>query len=296
MLFAAASAVIATTVTAFGDNGAGSSSASDGDCRYYESGRWRIWQTGNFRVCTLDPDLRLSELPAKCEELKVQVESAWFKGSESQSWRPRCDVIVHKSLRDYQRALGQGVGNSVGCATMQYDSGRVVSRRVDIRVDADEWQVDALPHELTHVVLAAGLGNRRLPPWLDEGVGVLSESLVKRTRRAAAYRKARARHTVYSTSELIRLRTFPRPEYRDAFYVQSAALVRLLHNRGGPERFARFARRALNSSVDRSLRETYQIAGIAELERIARADETSQLVMKGALPAPPEIFVADADE
>lgn len=281
-----------------GSDGASPTSTSEGDYCFYESGGWRIWQTENFRICTLDANLELNKLPAKCEELKVQVETAWFKGSRRGTWQPRCDVIVHRSLDAYQRALGRGVGTSAGCATMQYDSGQVVSRRVDIRVDADDWRANALPHELTHVVLAAGLGNRRLPPWLDEGVGVLSESSGKRMDRATAYEEARERNTVFSTPELIQLRTFPRPEYRDAFYVQSAALVRLLRDRGGADRFARFANLAVTSNVDRALRETYKIDGMTALERLVRGTETSDLVMKGMLPEPEphSTLVADAEE
>lgn len=250
--------------------------------RSYQSGNWRVWRTENFRVCTLDRKCDLSELAVKCEELKQHIETVWFEdASGERAWEPPCDLIVHATLRDYQRALGAEVGDSIGVTTIEYDRGRVKSRRVDLRIDADGWRIDTLPHELTHVVTADRFGNRPLPPWLDEGIGVLSESSTFRGQRVEAYEAARRRGTIYQAQELITLRSFPQPDYRDAFYVQSAALVQLLRERGGSEQFTRFARRALDAGADRALRETYQIAGVGELQNWLRAADTGRLVGQG---------------
>ncbi|MGE0374924.1 MAG: hypothetical protein AB7Q45_05875 [Planctomycetaceae bacterium] len=237
----------------------------------------------------------MAELSTRCERLKAEIESALSIG-EVRPWNPLCDVIVHASLREYQRALGADVGDSVGCATMQYDQGRVVSRRIDLRLDGDDWQVDALPHELTHVVVADWLGNRRIPPWLDEGLGVLSESNTKRQFRAAAYTAALRRSAVYSVPDLVHLRSFPQPDDRDAFYVQIAGLVRLLIDRSGPDEFERFAHTVLSADVDRALRQTYHIRGLDELERMVQGTDTARLVPLGGMLQESTALVADADE
>lgn len=265
--------------------------------RRYQSGRWNVWRTENFRVCTLDSRQDLGELALQCEELKRRIETVWFAdASGERSWDPPCDVLVHATLRDYQRSLGGEVGDSVGVTTMQYDRGRVLTRRVDIRIDAAGWRIDALPHELTHVVIADRFGNRPLPPWLDEGIGVLSESDHLRRERVAAYEEARGRGTIYHARELVTLRTFPHPDYRDAFYVQSAALVRMLCERQGPEGFARFAQRSLDAGLDRALRETYQLAGVSELQGCFRSADASRLVSRGGLlqGASPQVAEAEA--
>ncbi|MCA9091216.1 MAG: hypothetical protein KDA90_21580 [Planctomycetaceae bacterium] len=283
-------------VPSVGGDAAISGATSAAGCRCVQSGQWTIWETANFRICTRDPNFDLTTLPEITESLKRQIESAWFPGATNADWRPRCEVIVHATLGDYQRTLGPGVGTSVGCATMQYNQGRVISRRIDIRVDADGWLVDALPHELTHVVLADRLGNRPLPPWLDEGIGVLSESDLKRQARAAAYEVALHRQTTYSLAELTHLRSFPRPEYRDAFYVQSAALVRLLRDRSGPDEFARFADLAVSGSVEQALRTTYRVKRLDELDQALRAADPALLVEQGGTLPAPATLVADAAE
>lgn len=264
-------------------------------CRCYQSAGWRIWQTDSFRICTLDPSLKLNELPTLCEKLRTKIQESWWSG-DANSWRPRCDVIVHATLSDYRRSLGTSVGDSVGCATMQFDGDHIVSRRIDIRVDADNWQHDALPHELTHVVLADRFGTRRLPPWLDEGIGVLAESDRKRQIRAEAFTEALDRGTVYSIHELIHLRQFPSPDYRDAFYVQSGALVRRLIDQAGPDAFVRFASRVLDSGAHAALRESYGISTPAEVSAIMDDSEVVPLITDGGTLHGDSQFVARRDE
>ena len=264
--------------------------------RSYQSGRWYVWRTENFRICTTDSQRNLRDLALHCEDLKTRLESIWFAdASGERAWDPPCDVLVHANLKDYQRSLGAEVGDSVGVTTMQYDRGRVLTRRVDVRIDAEGWRVDALPHELTHVVIADRFGNRPLPPWLDEGIGILSESDSLRRQRVAAYEEARGRGTVYQTRELVTLRSFPHPDYRDAFYVQSAAMVRMLCERNGPEGFARFARRSLDSGLDRALRETYEIAGVGELQNSFQKADAGRLVSQGGLLESAAPLMAEAE-
>ncbi len=239
------------------------------DCRCYESSGWHIRQTDNFRICTRSRQLDLDELPARCEWLRTRITRVWLDTDESNKWTPRCDVIVHASLAEYQQALGTSVGRSVGCATMKVDGGRIVSRRIDIRVDADAWDVDALPHELTHVVLGAHFNGRRLPPWADEGIGVLSESTRKQQIRADAFRKSARQGYVYRPGELLSLRRFPAAGYREAFYAQSAALVRELASHGLPRDFIRCIEQTLEQGEIRALANVYGIRSPGSLDEIA---------------------------
>ena len=159
------------------------------------SGTWLILKSENFRVCTQSPGLFLDHVPGLSESLRSALQATWFDQQQAPDWSPRCDVIVHRTLAGYTRSLGPSVGNSVGCATIGLDAGRVVSRRIDIRLDDDDWTSDALPHELTHVVLADRFSVRRIPPWADEGLGVLAESSEKQSLRASALSAADARAT-----------------------------------------------------------------------------------------------------
>jgi len=259
---------------------ADSEDKSSTTCRCYRSSGWNIQQTENFRVCTRDERLDVDHLPALCESLRQRLAEAWLGDSSPLSWTPRCDVIVHASLREYQQTLGPDIGQSVGCATMKVDGERIISRRIDIRVDADTWQEDALPHELTHVLLSARFGGRRLPPWMDEGIGVLSESARKQQLRAAAFETSARRGILYQPTELLALQTFPRPEYREAFYAQSAALVQELVDRGSPGEFLAFMELALDGSSTHAMRQLYGIDDASRLTSITRPPRV-RLVLSG---------------
>lgn len=238
------------------------------DCRCYESDGWHIQQTDNFRICTRIRQLDLDNLPARCEWLRTRITRVCLDTDQSEPWTPRCDVIVHASLAEYQQALGTSVGRSMGCATMKVDGGRIVSRRIDIRVDADAWDVDALPHELSHVVMAAHFNGRRLPPWADEGIGVLSESTRKQQIRAKAFRESARHGYVYRPAELMSLRRFPAAGYREAFYAQSAALVRELTSHGSPRDFIRCIEQTLEQGETRALANVYGIRSPDSLDEI----------------------------
>lgn len=235
------------------------------------SGSWLILKSANFRICTQGAELKLDELPAMCESLRSILQDTWLGRNDAPIWSPRCDVIVHPTLAGYTRALGTSAGNSVGCATMKLDGGRVVGRRIDIRLDADNWMSDALPHELTHVVIADRFCHRRIPPWADEGIGVLSESRTKQTVRARALQAARTRGHVFTLKELVTLNRFPSPNYRDAFYGQSASLVQVLLQRGEqPARLLDFVERAMDHGYDRAARDIYGLDGMDALCEEAR--------------------------
>jgi hypothetical protein len=256
-------------------------SAEDSPATKTVAGGWTIWRSEHFRVCTQKAGLELEGLAERCEDVKGQLNAQWFAGEETASWKEPCDVIVHGTLADYQAALGNEVGNSVGCCTLKYDRGKVVNRRLDIRADADNWKIDALPHELTHLLVSDHIGNSLLPLWLDEGIGVLSESTAKRRFRATTFEESHRRGSALPSSTLVRLRTLPGAKHNDAFYTQSAALVRLLMERGESEDFIRFVKQTSEHGVERALHDCYGIADLAELGRLAQKSDVGQLVRGG---------------
>ena len=73
-------------------------------------------------------------------------------GAKDEPWSLKCDVHVHPHREAYNRALNRANDTSVGSTMMNFDEGRAVLRRIDVRTDASDWSNAALPHELTHVV------------------------------------------------------------------------------------------------------------------------------------------------
>ena len=238
----------------------------------YRTQGWLIYRTSNFRVCSRDVEADYTELAKRCETLRSRLQMAWFGEAPKSSWSPRCDVIVHASLLNYRRASGPGVGQSVGFATLKIDGERVAGRRIDIRLDADNWSGDALPHELSHVVLADRFLGKHIPHWANEGMSVLAESTTKQSTRIAALQRSLARGLSYETADLFQLTTFPRPGYHDAFYGQSALAVRSLVERGTQRQFLNFIEVALDGGYDHALQKVYKIQSIDKLERLLRED------------------------
>tara|TARA_R110002072_G_scaffold303108_2_gene493914 strand:- start:95108 stop:96010 length:903 start_codon:yes stop_codon:yes gene_type:complete len=265
-------------------------------CRRYEAGSWWIQQTDNFRVCTRNRHLDLDSLPARCEMLRLQISGVWLGADGTDNWIPRCDVIVHTSLAEYQQTLGASVGRSVGCATMKVDGGRIVSRRIDIRIDADHWELDALPHELTHVVLADRFNGRRLPPWADEGIGVLSESTRKQQIRADAFKDSVHRGCVYRPTDLLNLRRFPAAGYREAFYAQSAALVRQLVERSSHQQFIHCVQESLDDGETAALAAVYNIHSTNSLDGITKVHAVTKALSHEPVTTRQQSLIAVAAE
>lgn len=117
-----------------------------------------------------------------------------------------------------------------------------------------------------HVVLADRFSSRRIAPWADEGIAILSETLSKRKRRLAALRGAVASGATYTVRDLMNVRTFPEPALRAAFYGQSAALVSLLLEWGTRQQLLEFVEASQSQGLDAALA-VYGNRPPAELER-----------------------------
>jgi hypothetical protein len=193
------------------------------------------------------------------------LHETWL-GPGTDDWAPRCDIVVHSGLAGYVRELGPESRNSSGCATIDINHGKVVKRRVDLRADAEDWLTTALPHELTHVVLAERFSDRQIPRWADEGIAILAEPATKQSVRRTAMQKALAHTPRFAAADLMSLREYPAGERRDAFYGQSASLVTYLIERESPAKFLEFLQAGQRLGLERALADVYQIKSLAELD------------------------------
>jgi hypothetical protein len=236
----------------------------------YESQGWLVQETASFRVFCRADFAGGQRLPSACEALRRQLQETWF-AEAAPEWSPRCDIVLHPTVAGYVRELGPGSRQSSGCATIEIDKGRVVKRRVDVRADADDWMTTALPHELTHIVLADKFATQQIPRWADEGIAILSEPAVRQGIRRSAMQRALARAPRYAAGELLALRDYPAGDRRDAFYGQSASLVAYLIERDSPARFIEFLQLGQKQGYERALQEVYDIRSMADLDSRWRA-------------------------
>ncbi len=135
---------------------------------------WVVCETAHFAVWASISTDEAKTTARLCETLHRELQSVWFERLPS-AWPSKCVVVLHAHAADFAAAISQPGTRAVGCTTLQVDRGAVKFRRIDLRCDRPNWRSSALPHELTHAVLADRLNGRPLPLWADEGLAVLAE-------------------------------------------------------------------------------------------------------------------------
>jgi hypothetical protein len=138
---------------------------------------------------------------------------------------------------------------------------------IDVRGDSPHG-LAAVPHEMTHVILADLLDGRQPPRWADEGMAILADSREKQLLHERDLSRGIARGHAFRIPELVTVQVYPEASRIPAFYGQSASLTALLAQRDDPARFVEFLRRALDSGYDQALRDVYHLDNVAHLERL----------------------------
>jgi hypothetical protein len=241
------------------------SAAKTAVIRSSRSGAWLIQETANFRIYSLPETKAPRSLPDACEALRSHLLETWFSRI-GDDWSPKCDVVVHSSRAGYIRALGVGSEQSSGCATIEIEPGRVVKRRVDLRADAVDCFDCALPHELTHVVVAERFTRSRIPRWADEGMAILAETKHKQQQRRAAFQRSLATARPYTAEALTTLVDYPTAGKLELFYGQSASFVAYLIERESPSKFLEFVELSATLPAEQALAKVYGVREWRELE------------------------------
>lgn len=232
-----------------------------------QSGGWKVVESRNFRCWSVLPDQEVRQLAQSCEVWRERLRKTWMTHVTPNDWVPKCDVYVHTTRADYNRALNRPGDSSVGSTMMDFDQGRTVLRRIDVRSDASDWSNAALPHELTHVVLGERFGGHALPRWADEGIAMLSESSDKHRERLTNLQEIVAGRPTLTIAELCRTTRIPSAALRDAFYGQSIALASLLIAKSTPAKFADFIEESTAVGLDPALQKHYNLQGVNALQR-----------------------------
>lgn len=233
----------------------------------------------NFLVRTYHGGPSAVKVNELCEQLRAQLQCSWLGAKSDADWRPRCEVVLHPTRARYLQAVGRGGGSTSGSSLIRLDQGRIILRRIDLLVD-DQGGLPALPHELTHVVLADRFGGQP-PRWLDEGIATMTDTVGKRTLHHRDCQEALRNGTALRIVELLSLERFATAQQVPAFYGQSLSLVHFLAEQDEPERVITFAVLAQKHGYDHALRTCYEIDGIADLDHKWR-DYAMRTLQSGA--------------
>jgi hypothetical protein len=234
----------------------------------------------HFIVQAAGNDVELQRWAERCETLLAELRAKWFgNGSDELNWTPKCVLVIHDDLASYSREVPGGE-RTVGSSWIEVERGVVVTRRIDVRGDRDDWFDGAMAHELIHVLLADRfIGG--LPRWAEEGLAVLADPLEKQVQHDIDFRRAYAGRGQFRIGELVGLADYPSAQRVTTFYGQSASLVRFLTARGEPAQFVSFIEQSQQHGYDAALRSVYGISNLAELEsdwlRAVRGGDLAQL-------------------
>jgi hypothetical protein len=234
---------------------------------------WQVLVTQNFRILSYDTRPAGAEVGRACEGLRLKLAQKWTGDSPLPNWSPKCDVVLHPNDASYLKEVGAGAVSTVASSLVDQQRGRIRLRRIDVRSVDSDWQSAALPHEMTHVVLADRFVGQTIPRWIDEGVAILADPTEKQLRHRADLVGAISNRSAFRVVELLTLDDYPAADRWGIFYGQSASIVEFLVAQRSAAEFVRFIQLSSDQGYDASLREVYGFSGVAELERRWTASE-----------------------
>lgn len=248
--------------------GAGETSEAHGSrSRRLNLGRgWRTCETSNFRVhasCSSSSVRLAQQVAGELEAARTELREKWLDGAADVAWSPRCEVVLHASMRSYVAHVGPGSERTRGSTLIRLGASGVALRRIDLFADPNRGLPETLSHELTHVVLAERFHRRRLPRWADEGIAIVADTPSKQTRYLKDAQDLRRGETL---EDLLTRTNYPSPDRMSAFYGRSLSLVNYLLEIGSPAQLMSFVERAMDDGYDAALDAAYGIGGLAELE------------------------------
>lgn len=234
-------------------------------CRLERRGELAVAETPNFRVTSHNTVADAERVARRCEWLRASLNATWLPDLPAANWTRRCEVVVHRDQSGYVAAVGRAGAATSGSADIREDGEGGLLRRIDLRADVADVATTALPHEMTHVVLAEVFGAKPAPLWADEGMAILADPPEKRRRHAQDLHRALAQGRHFDPVALLVLDGYPEADRWGTFYGQSAATVEFLVERKSEAEFVRFLQLADEGGYDAALREVYGLENAAML-------------------------------
>jgi len=213
------------------------------------------FRSTNFAVDA--PTREIAERVAeRAEECRASIAKAWL-GHELAKWGTPCPVRVKLTP-----------GEAGGLTSFGFHQGRVTDQRMTVEGRLDRILASALPHEVTHTILASYFGGP-MPRWADEGASLLSEDQCELERHDQIVNDLLTRRGELPLARLFLIEDYPSDLM--SFYGQGYSISRFLVEMGGRPRFLRFVRDGLKDNWDAATRAHYQVSNVRELDRAWRS-------------------------
>jgi hypothetical protein len=222
-----------------------------------------VIETASFRV-SHGGRRELGESVAKAAEAaRKQIFERW-SGPPGGAWQAKCEIVIHATADDYAKATGKPAALT-GHATVKLTNGRPTERRIDLRADDAALVENALPRELTHVVLADLFADKPPPKWALEGMALLAGSPEEVGRYARTLPRCARDGELRNLAAFFELKDFP-AEKITGYYCQCVSVTEYLIKLNGERNFKIFLGDAQRYGVSQALRRQYNIDGPQALE------------------------------
>lgn len=202
----------------------------------------------------------------KAAEAKRKELFARWSGPVTTGWEPKCEIVLHRDAEAYAKASKRPAGG-VGHATVRFTAEQVSERKLDLRADDATLLEDALPRELTHVILADLFPLESPPLWAESGMAVLAASGPEVDRYSRTLHRCARDGELFAVASLLELKEYPGADKITGFYCQSVSLVEYLVKLRGERNFTIFLRDTKRYGIASALKKTYDLDGPAALER-----------------------------
>lgn len=225
---------------------------------------WEVIETPSFRV-RFKGTRDVAEAVAQAAEGQRKAIFERWSGPPAGAWAPRCEISIHPTADDYARATGKPA-QATGHAVVRLSNAAVSERKVELRADDPGAVANALPRELTHVVLADLFPHTPPPRWAEEGMAVLAGSPEEVDRYSRTLPRCARSGELLPVATLLEMKEFPAADRITGFCCASVTLVEYLVKLGGERNFTIFLRDCQRYGAAQALKRCYQIDGPAALE------------------------------
>jgi hypothetical protein len=224
---------------------------------------WKMLESNCFRVLYRGDKTLASQLLQQSEDIRVATFKKW-SGPPGGDWRPKCDVYIHDSEKEFRQATSQPA-NATGRAEVKLADGQVSARRIDLRADDDGCKEAALPREITYVVLADLFPTQPPPKWVELGMAALNTSDAEVNRYLRTAKRMNEDGDLLKSETLLMQKEVPAKAVT-AFHVQSVALVDFLVRLKGEKALTAYLRDSQRYGQVNALQREYGFKNAAALE------------------------------
>jgi hypothetical protein len=220
-------------------------------------------ETPSFRVRCANRELANAIADAAEQQRKVIFER--WSGPPAGAWAVKCEITIHPTAEAYAAATGRPTG-STGSAAVRLTDGRPTERAIHLRADDPGITSNALPRELTHIVLADLFPTQPPPRWAEEGMAILAGSPEEVERYTRTLPRCAREGDWFGLGQLMELKDFPADKIT-GFYCQSVSLTDYLVRASGGERgFTIFLRLCQRYGTAEALKRQFGVDGPQALE------------------------------